>query len=148
MNVTPLVDVVLVLLIIFMVVLPAMEEGVQIDFPTIDNADEATAEDMEEPFMLAIARNGAYYIDNTPLRPEAFEQEMRRRHEAQRRRKIVLRVDGGVQYGRVRDMMALCREIGFPGVSLRVNERSSGDEGAQARAGSGSSEGMLASAGH
>lgn len=127
MNVTPLVDVVLVLLIIFMVVLPALQDGITVDLPTIDNVDDPQDSEME-PFMLTIARNGAYYFDQTPIRTAEMEEFLTQQHRAQPRRKIVLRADGGVQYVRVREMMHVCRQVGFPGVSLRVNGRNQDDQ--------------------
>jgi biopolymer transport protein TolR len=145
MNVTPLVDVVLVLLIIFMVVLPAMEEGLSIDVPSIANRDEDHDSDME-PFLISITRDGSFYFDTTAIRSAEFEGFLRQQHTAQPRRKVVLRVDGAVQYVRVREMMHLCREIGFPGVSLRVNARPA--EGAQASAGGAPSGTLVARQDH
>ncbi len=148
MNVTPLVDVVLVLLIIFMVVLPAMEEGLSIDVPSVSHEDENHDTEME-PFLVSIARDGSFYFDTTPIRRSEFEAYLRQQHSAQPRRKVVLRVDSAVQYVNVREMMHLCREIGFPGVSLRVNARQT-DEGAQASAAHGGAArgGMLAQQTH
>ena len=145
MNVTPLVDVVLVLLIIFMVVLPAMEEGLSIDVPSISHQDEDQDSEME-PFLISITRDGTYYFDTTPVRHDAFEAHLRQQHTAQPRRKIVLRADSAVQYVRVREMMHLCREIGFPGVSLRVNARQ-GEDG-QANASGTSRDTVVASRAH
>jgi biopolymer transport protein ExbD len=143
MNVTPLVDVVLVLLIIFMVVLPAMEEGLAIDVPSVSHQDEDHDSEME-PFLISITRDGSYYFDTTAIRQAEFEAFMRQQHTAQPRRKVVLRADSAVQYVRVREMMHLCREIGFPGVSLRVNARQTED--GQASASSAPSGARLASA--
>lgn len=123
MNVTPLVDVVLVLLIIFMVVLPAMQEGVSVALPTVDNADDPQDSEME-PFQLTIARNGAFYFDTTAIRAGELEAYLSEQHAAQPARKIVLRADGAAPYVRIREMMHTCRQVGFPGVSLRVNARS------------------------
>ena len=122
MNVTPLVDVVLVLLIIFMVVLPAMQDGVTVELPTIDNADDPQDSEME-PFQLSIARNGTFYFDTTAVRAEELESYLARQHEREPSRKIVLRADGNVPYVRVRELMLTAQTVGFPGVSLRVNER-------------------------
>lgn len=135
MNVTPLVDVVLVLLIIFMVVLPAMEEGISIDIPSIDHSDETTSDDAQtEPFMISIARNGAFFFDNTRVPAAQFEEFLTERHERQPSRRVVLRLDGQAPYVRVRELMAICRQIGFPGVSLRVNQRNDDDEDSASRA--------------
>ena len=144
MNVTPLVDVVLVLLIIFMVVLPAMEEGVTIDIPSIDHSDETTSEDAQaEPFMISVARSGMYFFDNTPVPPAEFEEFLAERHRRQPQRRVVLRLDGQAPYLHVRELMATCRQIGFPGVSLRVNQRND-DDGAATASASHSNPGALA----
>lgn len=126
MNVTPLVDVVLVLLIIFMVVLPAMQEGVSVALPTVDNADDPEDSEME-PFLLTIARNGAFYFDTTAIRAPELEAYLREQHASQPRRRIVIRADGAAPYLRIREMMHTCRQVGFPGVSLRVNAREAGE---------------------
>ena len=122
MNVTPLVDVVLVLLIIFMVVIPAMEQGLQIDVPGIVNAD-AEDENAVDPFVLSVAASGQMYFENTAMpadRLEAFLREANRREPS---RRLVLRGDRAVSYEHVRSLLAVVRRIGFPGVSLRVNQR-------------------------
>jgi biopolymer transport protein TolR len=122
MNVTPLVDVVLVLLIIFMVVIPAMEQGLNIDVPGITNADDEE-ENAVDPFVLSIAANGAMFLDNTPLDPAALEQELRAANGREPRRRLVLRGDRVVRYESVRGLLAIVQNIGFPGVSLRVKQR-------------------------
>ena len=60
MNVTPLVDVVLVLLIIFMIVIPAMEQGLDIEVPGVVHADEED-DNAVDPFLLSISSNGTMY---------------------------------------------------------------------------------------
>ena len=132
-----------------MVVLPAMEEGLSIDVPSVSHEDENHDTEME-PFLVSIARDGSFYFDTTAIRRSEFEAYLRQQHSAQPRRKVVLRVDSAVQYVNVREMMHLCREIGFPGVSLRVNARQT-DEGAQASApspGGAARRGMLAQQTH
>jgi biopolymer transport protein TolR len=126
MNVTPLVDVVLVLLIIFMVVLPMMEHSVQVTLPSLFNIDEES-QGRADPFVLTIRRDGALYFDQERLEPEAFARRLREANRLEPRRRLVLRADQQTRYGEVRALFSVCQQIGFPGVSLRVNER--GDEG-------------------
>jgi biopolymer transport protein ExbD len=122
MNVTPLVDVVLVLLIIFMVVIPAMEQGLQIDVPGIVNADEEE-KNAVDPFLLSVAANGQMYFENTAMPADRFEEFLREANAREPSRRLVLRGDRTVSYEHVRSLLAIVRHIGFPGVSLRVNQR-------------------------
>ena len=122
MNVTPLVDVVLVLLIIFMVVIPAMEDGVPLDLPRIANVDPEE-EGALDPFVLSIRSNGDMFFEDQRLPEEGFEQHLREANQREPRRRIVLRGDSNVRYQEARELFAMCQDIGFPGVSLRVNQR-------------------------
>ncbi|MBC7174089.1 MAG: biopolymer transporter ExbD [Polyangiaceae bacterium] len=130
MNVTPLVDVVLVLLIIFMVVIPAMEQGLNIEVPGIVHADDEE-ESSVDPFILSVAANGAMYFENSELLPERFEAFLRDANQREPQRRLVVRGDRTVRYERVRELLAIVQNIGFPGVSLRVNQRA-GDAAAEA----------------
>jgi biopolymer transport protein ExbD len=110
MNVTPLVDVVLVLLIIFMVVIPAMEKSAQVDLPSIFNVDPE-AKSKTDPFTLSLTTDGSIYLEQDLLAPDAFLNKLREANEREPSRRLVLRADRAAHYGEV-----------FPGVSLRVNE--------------------------
>lgn len=122
MNVTPLVDVVLVLLIIFMVVMPMMENGAAVELPTILNIDEER-KGKTDPITLSLSRDGAIYLERDPVADARLESELRRIHTNEPTRRIVLRGDRGVTYERARSLFGLCQRVGFPGVSLQVNER-------------------------
>lgn len=138
MNVTPLVDVVLVLLIIFMVVIPAMEESLNLEVPPVVNVDdeEEDEDNQPDPVMLALTSDGRAYLNEEPI-PDGEERErLRRAHLASPRARLVLRGDRGVEYSRVRDMFSIAQAAGYPGVSLRVNRRESG-ESAQSAEGEG-----------
>jgi len=121
MNVTPLVDVVLVLLIIFMVVIPMMEKSVSVDLPSIFNVDPE-AKGKTDPFTLSLTKDGGMFFEQEKLEPDAFKARLTQALEDEPHRRLVLRADRGAQYGAVRKLFKSCQEIGFPGVSLRVNE--------------------------
>jgi len=125
MNVTPLVDVVLVLLIIFMVVIPAMEKSAQVVLPSIFNVDPE-AKSKTDPFTLSLTTDGSIYLEQDLLTPDAFLVKLREANEREPSRRLVLRADRAAHYGDVRKLFKLCQEIGFPGVSLRVNELKGG----------------------
>jgi biopolymer transport protein ExbD len=121
MNVTPLVDVVLVLLIIFMVVIPMMEKSAQVELPSIFNVD-AEAKGKTDPFTLSLTKDGSMFLEQDKLSEETFIGKLTAANEKEPSRRIILRADRQVHYSQVRKMFKICQEVGFPGISLRVNE--------------------------
>ena len=134
MNVTPLVDVVLVLLIIFMVVVPMMEKGAKIALPSIFNADE-DPKGKVDPFTLSLASDGTMYFEKEPLAADRFEQELTAALTREPTRRLLLRADRTASYGDVRKLFAICQKIGSPGISLRVHERKGPESRAEVRPG-------------
>jgi biopolymer transport protein ExbD len=122
MNVTPLVDVVLVLLIIFMVVAPRLDQDVPIDLPGMHNPDPDTKS--FDPVKITIAKKGEYYFEEKAFDLDGLTQQLTELHTADPTRRLLLRADAKVGYGAVREVLARCQEIGFPGMSLLVGERS------------------------
>lgn len=125
MNVTPLVDVVLVLLIIFMVVIPAMEKAAQVDVPSILNVDEGSRHRVE-PYTLSVVRDGRLFFENEELPAVGFEDRLRVAHAADPARKLVLRADVRGRWQDVRRVFRAVQDVGFPGISLRVAQRGGG----------------------
>ena len=121
MNVTPLVDVVLVLLIIFMVVIPMMEQAAQVELPSITNVD-AESRGNADPFTLSITRDGSLFFEDEMLPVADLQSRLRRANRREPFRRLVLRADKRVQYAHVRGLFGICQGIGFPGVSLSVSE--------------------------
>jgi biopolymer transport protein TolR len=121
MNVTPLVDVVLVLLIIFMVVIPMMEKSAPVELPNIFNVDPE-AKGKTDPFTLSLTKDGDMYFEQEKLEEDTFRAKLTAALENESGRRLVLRADRGAHYGDVRKLFKTCQEIGFPGISLRVNE--------------------------
>jgi biopolymer transport protein TolR len=121
MNVTPLVDVVLVLLIIFMVVIPAMEKSAHVDLPSIFNVDPE-AKSKTDPFTLSLTADGNMFFEQDQLDSSTFVATLREANDREPSRRLVLRADRVAKYSQVRELFAACQEVGFPGVSLRVNE--------------------------
>ena len=121
MNVTPLVDVVLVLLIIFMVVIPAMEKNAPVELPSIFNVDPEAKGKMD-PFTLSVTQDGAYFFEQQELPQEELAKVLEAANLKEPGRRLVLRADRETRYADVRDLFKTCQKIGFPGMSLRVNE--------------------------
>ena len=122
MNVTPLVDVVLVLLIIFMVVAPRLDQDVQVNRPGIFNPDPDTDASVE-PLKVSVAKAGEYYIDEHKYDLDGAIENLSAAHAADPLRRLVLRADAKLTYGQVRDIFNRSQQVGFPGIALMVGER-------------------------
>ncbi len=109
-NVTPLVDVMLVLLIIFMVTAPMMTQGVDIDLP------ETTAKSLrqkEEPIVVTIDKKGTITLDQVVVSQSLLKQQLSKLSPEQKENPIFLRADKNVPYGKVVVVMADIKNSGF-----------------------------------
>jgi biopolymer transport protein TolR len=127
-NVTPLVDVVLVLLIIFMVVTPAIANEDRVLLPEADNPDPKS-EGEEKPWEVVLGQDGGFMVDDAPIEVSALRAELERRKAADPSRKVLLLADGRLAYGTVRSAFSMLQGVGFRGVSLKVLEREKPGEG-------------------
>ncbi|MBX3028493.1 biopolymer transporter ExbD [bacterium] len=118
-NVTPLVDVVLVLLIIFMVVIPQLDQDVQIDLPSIFNPDPETQNG--EPFKVHVKQKGEYHFHNQAYDLDGLIDVLEAEHAANPTRRLVVRADATMRYGDTRELQNRLREIGFQGMAFGVN---------------------------
>ncbi|RKG74210.1 ExbD/TolR family protein [Corallococcus terminator] len=121
MNVTPLVDVVLVLLIIFMVVTPQLEAGAAVELPVATNPDPENKN--LEPTTVSLAANGSFFLDRKELTRDALVVELKTLRQAKPDAPVVLKADRGVAYVQVRSVFKAMQDIGFPGISLQVIDR-------------------------
>jgi len=109
-NVTPLVDVMLVLLIIFMVTAPMMTQGIEVDLP--ETTTKALRQ-KEEPLMVTLNKEGHIYLDKVKVPNSLFKQQLGAMSEEEKKRPIYLRADENVSYGHVINMMADIKQAGF-----------------------------------
>lgn len=122
-NVTPLVDVVLVLLIIFMVIAPALNEGEHIDLPSVLKADPKPKD--LNPIDMTVALNGKIIVDKQVVAPSEVKATLERLHAADPDRKLLLNTDERLPYEQVRKNFVMIQNIGFKGISLKVLEAKS-----------------------
>jgi biopolymer transport protein TolR len=125
MNVTPLVDVVLVLLIIFMVVIPMMEKFAHVELPSIFHVDPE-GKGKTDPFTLSVTVDGSMYFERDRLDEANFMSKLREASQREPQRRLILQADRAARYADIRRLFKACQEIGFPGISLRVNELKGG----------------------
>jgi biopolymer transport protein TolR len=122
MNVTPLVDVVLVLLIIFVLVTPRLEHDVPVNLPGVVNPDPVAAAG-NDALKVTVAATGELWIDGQRYDEGGALAALQAVHAADPQRRLAIRGDERLTYGQVRAVCAQARKIGFPGVALLVGER-------------------------
>ena len=109
-NVTPLVDVMLVLLIIFMVTAPMMTQGVKVNLPKTTSKNIKTT---EEPLVLTITRNKEIFLENHKLPMKGLDVKIAKIFENRRDKEVLLRADKDVPYGFVIQVMAKVKKAGI-----------------------------------
>ena len=115
-NVTPLVDVVLVLLIIFMVMAPQLRKGPEVNLPhTVKPREQG---DERNRILVTIDDAGGLWIDDQPVAAEQFGDDLRTAAGDKPDPKVVLRGDARLRLGQVRQAMLAIEEAGFHGVGL------------------------------
>jgi biopolymer transport protein ExbD/biopolymer transport protein TolR len=120
-NVTPLVDVVLVLLIIFMVIAPALNEGEHVELPNVFTPDPKPKD--LNPIEVTMALSGKVVVDKEQIASSELERRLRQLHKEDPERHLLLKADERAPYETVRKTFAMLQDLGFKGVSLRVLER-------------------------
>lgn len=114
-NVTPLVDVMLVLLIIFMVTAPILQQGVTIDLPKVAAGPLAGS---EEQLVVNVTRTGDVLLNDTPMPLDRLTEKLRAIAAARPDRQLYVRADQAVPYGQVMKTMGAVRAAGLTRVGL------------------------------
>ncbi len=114
-NVTPFVDVMLVLLIVFMVTAPLLTVGVPVDLPQADAQPITTP---EEPLVVSVDAEGRLYIQDTEVAEVSLVPRLRAITDANPETRIYVRGDRAIAYGKVMQVMGMINEAGFRRVAL------------------------------
>jgi biopolymer transport protein ExbD/biopolymer transport protein TolR len=126
-NVTPLVDVVLVLLIIFMVIAPQLEHGERVELPAVQRPDPKPKGKMD-PITVTVGSSGKIFWEKEPVEREVLLAKLAATKTAEPDRRVVLKGDANLPYAKVRDVFALIQNSGFNGVALLVSKKGKGNE--------------------
>src|SRR5262245_9013583 len=118
-NITPLVDVVLVLLIIFMVMAPRMSKGPDVDLP--DTKKPADQGDERGKILVTIDENGGLWINDQPVAADRFGEGLHAAVGDEPDPRVVLRGDARLHFHEVRQAMLAIEQAGFHGVGLIAN---------------------------
>lgn len=114
-NVTPMVDVMLVLLVIFMITAPLLTAGVPVDLPKT-NASQIKGDD--QPISVTVDAKGRIFLQETEVQMEELAPRLRAITSAKPDNRIFVRGDAGINYGRVMEVMGQLSAAGFPHVAL------------------------------
>jgi biopolymer transport protein ExbD/biopolymer transport protein TolR len=113
-NVTPLVDVVLVLLIIFMLTAPILQSGIEVNVPKTRTVKEIT----EERLVITIDRSQRVYLGNQPININQIGPRLRAKLRDPERQSIFLRADQNVPFGAFATVMDAVKQAGIKNVSI------------------------------
>ncbi len=119
-NVTPLVDVMLVLLIMFMVTTPLMQQGIEVDLP---KTSASGVELNDEPFVLVIEANRRMTIAKQPIAMENLKEKLKSIFANRKNKQIYVQADKKVDYGMVAEAMAEIRSAGIFNIGLITNTK-------------------------
>lgn len=115
-NVTPMVDVMLVLLIIFMVAAPLLTAGVPIELP--ETSATALPSESEEPLTISLNTDGGVYLQNSEVERSNLIPLLRSVAAERTDNKVFLRADGGIPYENVMQVMGALSSAGFNDIGL------------------------------
>ena len=114
-NVTPMVDVMLVLLIIFMVTAPLLEQGVKVDLP---QTKSAAMDSKEQKLVLTMTVDNKFFIGKTEVKREDLAVVLKTNAKLQKERELYLHADQKLPYGEVVTVMALLKEAGVDALGM------------------------------
>jgi biopolymer transport protein ExbD/biopolymer transport protein TolR len=122
-NVTPMVDVMLVLLIIFMVITPMLQNKVAVDMAKVDNPTAMPDADKEDAIVVAITRDGQVYLGQNKVAPTEIGPMIREKIGDKPDKVIFVRADARAQYRAVEDAIDAVRTAGVEDVGLLTEKR-------------------------
>ena len=127
-NVTPLVDVMLVLLIIMMLIAPMLQQGVSLRLPTADNTTDKP--ESADQTVIAIAANKSVYLNAKPVQESELATRVTELLEAKTEKIVLIRADEEVEYGAVMAVMDQLRQAAVEDVGLITEKRKGSGGGA------------------
>ena len=130
-NVTPMVDVMLVLLIIFMVITPMLQNKVQIDMAKVDNAVAMPDADKDDSIVVAVTRDGGIFLGQNRVDPSELGGLVRDKLADKTDKTIYVRADSRAQYRAVEDAIDDVRTAGVEEVGLLTQRREGNQIGGQ-----------------
>jgi biopolymer transport protein TolR len=125
-NVTPMVDVMLVLLIIFMVITPMLQKGVSVDMAKVDNPIPMPDADKEDALLIAVMRDGKIFFGTDRVEPDQLTQKVKDRLANKADKRVFIKADARARYGNVVDVVDNVRSAGVDDVGLLTEQNKTG----------------------
>jgi biopolymer transport protein TolR len=122
-NVTPMVDVMLVLLIIFMVVTPMLQKGVSVDLAKVNNPEQMPDADKEDALLVAVMRTGDVFFGNDKISPDQLTGKIKDRIANRADKRVYIRADARAKFGRVVEVVDNIRAAGVDQLGLLTDQR-------------------------
>jgi biopolymer transport protein TolR len=122
-NVTPMVDVMLVLLIIFMVITPMLQKGVTVNLAQVTNPEQMPDADKEDALIVAVMRNGDIFFGNDRIVPDQLTNKVKDRIANRTSKIVYVRADARAKYKYVVDVVDNVRAAGVDDLGLLTDQR-------------------------
>jgi biopolymer transport protein TolR len=119
-NITNLMDIMMVLLVVFMVAAPLMTSGIALDLPKVGGKN---LEGQDTSINISVDKEGYYYIGQTEIPADKIVAKLNAIKEQNNEITITISGDAGAEYGRVIGLMALLKEAGFDKVGLKTEPK-------------------------
>lgn len=119
-NITPFVDVMLVLLVVFMITAPMLTQGVQVSLPEVENTQMKVEED---PIEIAIKKNGDIFVGSSKVKESELITKLKAIKDVRKNAAILLRADKEVPYGIVMTVMSSLQTSGLVDVGMVTEPR-------------------------
>jgi biopolymer transport protein ExbD len=125
-NVTPMVDVMLVLLIIFMVVTPMLQHGVSVDMAQVNNPEQMPDADKEDALLVAVMKDGRVFFGTDLIAPADLTQKVKDRLASRTDKRVFLKADARAKFGSVVEVVDNVRAAGVDQLGLLTDQKKAG----------------------
>jgi len=122
-NVTPMVDVMLVLLIIFMVITPMLQHGVSVDMAQVNNPEQMPDADKEDALLIAVMRDGTVYFGSDKLPVDQLTEKVKDRLANRVDKRVFVKADARAKFGAVVQVVDNVRSAGVDELGLLTDQK-------------------------
>jgi biopolymer transport protein ExbD/biopolymer transport protein TolR len=127
-NVTPMVDVMLVLLIIFMVITPMLQKGVSVDLAKVNSPAAMPDADKEDALIVAVMRDGKLFFGNDRVEADQLTQKIKDRLANRVDKRVYVRADARAKYGSVVEVVDNVRAAGVDDLGLLTDQKKNNNQ--------------------